>query len=233
MRSTETIILIAILAILLIGLIVLFFYYELSTEMEQNDKNFASEEELKEAKELQMKNNFSEEESQSDYSDCDKYYFMDVVRYPFGDFDRKLAHIVDQVDDHTFQTRFCETDSIVTCYLSHGLFPRPLVGGLVRLEYNSGLRPRVHYIIEVIYSKMKEGSPWVWNTVLAEIIGEYEEMDERILYVRLEPGQVVPCKMFDHLVDTFIRDGDIVLLEVNETNRSFYYIVEIIDPYDS
>jgi len=61
MRSTETIILIAILAILLIGLIVLFFYYELSTEMEQNDKNFASEEELKEAKELQMKNNFSEE----------------------------------------------------------------------------------------------------------------------------------------------------------------------------
>ena len=47
MRSTETIILIAILAILLIGLIVLFFYYELSTEMEQNDKNFASEEELK------------------------------------------------------------------------------------------------------------------------------------------------------------------------------------------
>ena len=167
------------------------------------------------------------------YEDENSESFMDDVYYPFRDFDRNLAHIVDQVDDHTFQTRFCETDSIVTCYLSHGLFPRPLVGGLVRLEYNSGLRPRVHYIIEVIYSKMKEGSPWVWNTVLAEIIGEYEEMDERILYVRLEPGQVVPCKMFDHLVDTFIRDGDIVLLEVNETNRSFYYIVEIIDPYDS
>jgi hypothetical protein len=238
MRSTERIILIAILAILLIGLIVLFFYYELSTEVEQNDKNFASEEELKEAKELQMKNNFSEEESQSDYSDCDKYYFMDVVRYPFGDFDRKLAHIVDQVDDYTFQARFCETDSIVTCYLSDKLLDnniQPLVGGLVRLEYleyYTGLRSRIYYIIQVINSKIREGPPWVWYMVRAEIIEEDEEMygDERLLYAMLESEQLVLCKVKDYFLDTFFYPGDIVLLEVNETNRSFYYIFEIMDP---
>ena len=78
----------------------------------------------------------------------------------------------------------------------------------------------------------KNGSSWVWNLVVAEIIGEYEEMDERILYARLEPGHLVPCKMFDHSVDTFVRDGDIVLLEVNETNRSFYFFLDILDPYD-
>ena len=74
------------------------------------------------------------------------------------------------------------------------------------------------------------GSSWVWNIVVAEIIGEYEGMDERILYARLEPGQLVPCKMFDHLVDTSVGGGDLVLLEVNETNRSFYYFLQILDP---
>ena len=58
-------------------------------------------------------------------------------------------------------------------------------------------------------------------------------MGERIFYASLEPEQVVPCKVFDYLRNTLIQDGDIVLLEVNETNRSFYYIVEIIIPYDS
>jgi len=158
------------------------------------------------------------------------------VNDPFPDLDRKLAHIVDQLDYRTFQARFCETDSIVTCYLRPELYSnltRLPTKGLVRLEYNSGFGPRVHYITQVIDSKIKEGSPRAWNTVLAEIIGEDEEMGERILYASLEPEQVVPCKVFDYLRDAFIRDGDILLLEVNETNRSFYYIVEIIIPYDS
>jgi len=78
-------------------------------------------------------------------------------------------------------------------------------------------------------TREKNGSLWVWNIVVAEIIGDYEEID---VYAKLEPGQLVPCKMFDHLVDTFVRDGDLVLLEVNETNPSFYYFLQILNPYE-
>jgi hypothetical protein len=110
------------------------------------------------------------------------------------------------------------------------------VGGLVRLEYwenYGGLRSGVHYIIEVINSKIREGPPWVWYIVRAEIVGEDEIMyeDERIVYAMLESEQLVPCKVKDYFVDTFFYPGDIVLLEVNETNRSFYNIFEIMDPY--
>jgi len=161
--------------------------------------------------------------------------FMGNAHDPYPDLDRKLGHIVDQVDDRTFHARFCETDSIVTCYLSHDLFhknTRPLVGDLVRLEYSSGFGPRIHYIIQVIDSKIKEGSPWVWNIVLAEIKDKYEETDERIFYASLESEQVVLCKVNDYLRHAFIRDGDLVLLEVDERNRSFYKIVEILIHYD-
>jgi hypothetical protein len=71
---------------------------------------------------------------------------------------RNLAYIVDQVDERTFQARFCETDSIVTCYLSHELFYKniqPSVGDLIQLEYNSGLRDakrRVQKIVAIFYS---------------------------------------------------------------------------------
>lgn len=104
--------------------------------------------------------------------------------------------------------------------------------GLVRLEYN--YVSLVYDIIELIDSKLtdskkKEGPPWAWNTVFAEIIGEYEDEDESIFYASLEPGQVVLCKVFDHLRNTLIQDGDIVYLEVNETDRAFYKIVEIVD----
>ena len=66
------------------------------------------------------------------------------------------AYIVNQIDERTFQASLSGTDWIVKCYLSHELFReniRPLVGDLVILEYNSGLRRikrRVHHIIEVI-----------------------------------------------------------------------------------
>jgi len=33
-----------------------------------------------------------------------------------------LAYIVDQVDERTFQARFCGIYLIVTCYLSHELY---------------------------------------------------------------------------------------------------------------
>jgi len=73
-----------------------------------------------------------------------------------------LAYVVDQVDERTFQARLWETDSIVTCYLSHELFYRniqPSVGDLVQLEYNSGLRDakrRVQKIVAILYSKKKQ-----------------------------------------------------------------------------
>ena len=170
------------------------------------------------------------------FDDYENDSFMENVHDPFPDLDRKLGHIVDQVDDRTFQARFCETDSIVTCYLSHDLFhknTRPLVGDLIRLEYSSGFGPRVHYIIQVIDSEIKERSPWVWNIVLAKIVGEDEEMGERIIYVRLEPEQLVPCKVVSYLLNAYMQDGDLVLVEVNQTNRSFYTIVEILIDYDS
>lgn len=156
--------------------------------------------------------------------------FMENVRDPFPDLDRKLGHIVDQVDDRTFEARFCETDSIVTCYLSHNLFhknTRPLVGDLVRLEYGSGFGLRMHYIIEVIDSEIEKGHQWVWNILLAEIIGEYDEMVERIIYVRLEPEQLVPCKVSHYLLNTYMQGGDIALVEVNQTNKSFYMVIDI------
>ena len=73
-----------------------------------------------------------------------------------------LAYIVDQVDERTFQARFffyCGTDLIVTCYLSHELYYqniRPLVGDLVKLEYNSGFRGSVHTIVEILFSKKEQ-----------------------------------------------------------------------------
>lgn len=162
--------------------------------------------------------------------------FMKNVHDPFPDLDRKLGHIVDQVDDRTFQARFCETDSIVTCYLSHDLFHkniRPVVGDLVRLEYSSGFGLRMHYIIQVIDSEIEKGSPWVWNILLAEIVGEDDYMGERIIYVRLEPEQLVPCKVSNYLLNTYMQGGDIVLVEVNQTNRSFYKVLDIFIRYDS
>ena len=72
------------------------------------------------------------------------------------------AYIVEQIDERMFQARLCDTDSIVSCYLSHELFYRniqPLIGDLVKLEYNFGLRrakKRVQNIIEILYSKKKE-----------------------------------------------------------------------------
>ena len=82
-----------------------------------------------------------------------------------------LAYVVDQIDERTFQARISWTDKIVKCYLSHELFgknTRPLVGDLIRLEYNSGLRrikKRVYYIIEVIeerfwYATRKQKKRW-------------------------------------------------------------------------
>jgi hypothetical protein len=68
-----------------------------------------------------------------------------------------LAYIVEQIDERNFHARLCETDSIVKCYLSHELFYRninPLVGDLVKLEYNSGLRngkKRVQSIVDIFY----------------------------------------------------------------------------------
>jgi len=72
-----------------------------------------------------------------------------------------LAYVVEQIDERTFQARLCETDSIVKCYLSHKLFYhniQPLVGDLVKLEYNSGLwnaKKRVQNIVDILYSKKK------------------------------------------------------------------------------
>ncbi|GGM27814.1 hypothetical protein GCM10010129_84710 [Streptomyces fumigatiscleroticus] len=66
------------------------------------------------------------------------------------------AYVVNQIDERTYQASLYGTNWIVKCYLSHELFReniRPLVGDLVLLEYNSGLRRkkrRVHYIVEVI-----------------------------------------------------------------------------------
>jgi len=66
------------------------------------------------------------------------------------------AYIVNQIDERTYQASLSGTDLIVKCYLSHELFReniRPLVGDLVVLRYDSGLRRikrRVHYIIKVI-----------------------------------------------------------------------------------
>jgi len=48
---------------------------------------------------------------------------------------------------------------IVTCYLSHEFYYRdirPLVGDIVKLEYNSGLRGGVHTIVEILFSKKKQ-----------------------------------------------------------------------------
>lgn len=70
-----------------------------------------------------------------------------------------LAYIVDQVDERTFQARFCGIYLIVTCYLSHELYYqniRPLMGDLVKLEYNSGLRGGVHTIVEILFSKKEQ-----------------------------------------------------------------------------
>ena len=75
---------------------------------------------------------------------------------------RNLAYVVDQVDERTFQARLSTTNAIVSCYLSHELFYRniqPLVGDLVKLEYNFALRrkkKRLHNIIEILFSKQKE-----------------------------------------------------------------------------
>ena len=72
------------------------------------------------------------------------------------------AYIVNQIHERTFQAQLCKTDSTVSCYLSHELFYRniqPLVGDLVKLEYNFVLRRakrRVHNIILIVYSKKKQ-----------------------------------------------------------------------------
>jgi len=70
-----------------------------------------------------------------------------------------LAYIVDQVDERTFQARLFHNNVIVTCYLSHELYYRdirPLLGDLVTLEYNSGLRGGVHTIVEIWFSKKEQ-----------------------------------------------------------------------------
>ena len=67
-----------------------------------------------------------------------------------------LGYIVEQMDERTFRARLCGSDKIVECYLSYELFCNStsvLVGDLIRLEYNAGLRrikKRFYYIIEVI-----------------------------------------------------------------------------------
>ena len=154
-------------------------------------------------------------------------YYRDLV------YDRVLARIVDQVDELTFHARVCDSKLIVPCYLRPELYSNrtgPLVMGVVRLGYN--YISRVFDIIELIDTEIKEGSPWVWNILVGEIIGEDEEDDERIIYASLEPGQDVPyvlCVLCDHLRDTYIQGGDLVYLEVDETNRAFYKIFEIVE----
>lgn len=67
-----------------------------------------------------------------------------------------LAYVVQQMDERTFRARLCGSDKIVECYLSYELFRNStpvLVGDLIRLQYNDGLRrikKRFYYIIEVI-----------------------------------------------------------------------------------
>ena len=67
-----------------------------------------------------------------------------------------LACIVEQVDERTFWARLCGIDKMVKCYLSYELFRNStpvLVGDLVILQYNEGLRrikKRFYYIIKVI-----------------------------------------------------------------------------------
>jgi hypothetical protein len=73
-----------------------------------------------------------------------------------------MAYIVEQIDERLFLARLSETDAIVKCYLSHQLFYRninPLLGDLVKLEYNSGLwngKRRVQNIVDILYSKKKQ-----------------------------------------------------------------------------
>ena len=179
---------------------------------------------------------FEEKGSSEDSTDSENGAFWDNL---FRDlvFERVLACIINQVDSCIFQARFCGSDLIVTSYLRPELcsnLTKLVEGSLVRLEYNYSFGPRVYYIIQVINSQIKKG-PWIWNTVYAEITGEeyqYEEEDDRILHARLlESGEVVRCKVFDHLRNTMIQKRDLVYLQVNEKNRS-YFIIEIVHRYE-
>ena len=92
---------------------------------------------------------------------------------------------------------------------------------------------------------IEEESSWVWNLVVAKIVCEFIEIingtQEIILYARiyyfydgrpLPARRIVWCKVSNHLRDTTIRSSDLVLLEFNETNKS-YKIFRIIHANDS
>ena len=92
---------------------------------------------------------------------------------------------------------------------------------------------------------IEEESSWVWNLVVAKIVCEFIEIingtRKIILYARiyyfydgrpLPARRIVSCKVSNHLRDTTIRSSHIVLLEFNETDKS-YKIFRIIHASDS
>ena len=233
-----------VVAMFLIGLIGLFFYFSFQFQEKTLTTNSAKFEEKgysEDSASSESQEQFEEESSEDSTDSEEAALFSRNIDNFFADlvFDRVLAHIVNQVDAWTFQARFSGSNLIVMCYLRPELYSnltRPLVGSLVRLEYNYysfGSKGYGYYIIQVIDSNIKEGAPWRWNYVYAEVIGEDEDRGKRVVYARLlESEEVVLCQVYDYLRDTIIEKDYLVYLEVNERNRT-YFIVEIVERCDS